>query len=289
MSEGYFYGLRCFSPYQGTVQVIQMPGFRAISDDGMTWRVQLLQRRSRVSSYGIWRADGSGSLKEFDHTQSIVEILRNHPPLPFPLADKLELWLLGAHDGLPLATLESTLSQASPPPVTQPVWHAALQGDSGFIAPSLIGASGRRDASTIHVTHAAVVSRWVQKGGGPQPRAQWFRRNETGNGVGLIGLRIDDSFVGRRLDRAEFPELLVREDWGSEQERALVRDYHDWQAPYLLAHDNLTRVTRDRLERAACRQAGRLYRVRKLLPEVLNPDLIKVAMVEAVIRRAATA
>lgn len=289
MSEGHFYGLRCLSPYQGTVQVIQIPGFRAISDDSLSWRVQLLQRRARMSSYGIWRSDGSGSLKESEHTRPIVKILRNHPPLPFPLADKLELWLLGTHDGLPLAILESTLSQASPPQVTQTVWHAALQGDNGFIAPSLTGASGQRDPSTIHVTHAAIVSRWVQKGGGPQPRAQWFRRDEADYGVGLTGLRIEDSFVGRRLDRAQFPELLVREDWGSEQERALVRDYHDWQAPYLLAHDNLTHATRDRLERAACRQTGKLYRVRKLLPEVLNRDMIKVALVEAAIRRAATA
>ena len=289
MSDERYSSLRCFSPYQGTVQVVQIPGFRAISDDGVTWRVQLLQRRSRMSSYGIWRADGSGSLNESDHTRPIVELLRNHPRLPFPLADKQELWLLDAHDGLPLAILESTPGQASSPRVMQPVWHAALPGDNGFIAPSLVSGNGQRDPSTIHVAHAAVVSRWVQKAGGPQPRAQWFRRDEVGNGVGLTGLRIDDSYVGRRLERTEFPELLVREDWGSEQERALVRDYHDWQAPYLLTYDDLTRVTRDRLERAACRQAGRLYRVRNLLPEVLNSDLIKVAMVEALIRRAATA
>ena len=68
-----------------------------------------------------------------------------------------------------------------------------------------------------------------------------------------------------------------------------IRDYHDWQAPLLLTHDNLPRATRDRLERAACRQAEKLYRVRHLLPQMLNPDLLKVAMVEAVMRRAATA
>ena len=56
-------------------------------------------------------------------------------------------------------------------------------------------------------------------------------------------------------------------------------------APKLLTHGNLTRATRDRLERAACRQAEALYRVRHLLPEVVNPDILQVAMVEAVIRR----
>ena len=65
-----------------------------------------------------------------------------------------------------------------------------------------------------------------------------------------------------------------------------MRDYHDWQAPKLLTHGNLTHATRDRLERAACRQAEALYRIRHLLPEVVNPDILQVAMVEAVIRRA---
>jgi hypothetical protein len=45
-------------------------------------------------------------------------------------------------------------------------------------------------------------------------------------------------------------------------------------------------ATRARLERAACRQAEKLYAVRALLPEVIDTDLVKTAFVEAVIRRA---
>ena len=73
--------------------------------------------------------------------------------------------------------------------------------------------------------------------------------------------------------------------WEAETEQKLVSDYHDWQAPHLLTHTTLTRPTRERLERAACRQAEKLYKVRHFLPEIINRDLLNVAFVEAVIRR----
>ena len=60
-----------------------------------------------------------------------------------------------------------------------------------------------------------------------------------------------------------------------------------WQAPKLLTHRDLRPATRDRLERAACRQAEKLYQARHFLPEIINRDLLNVAFVEAVIRRSA--
>jgi hypothetical protein len=119
----------------------------------------------------------------------------------------------------------------------------------------------------------------------PLERAQWFRRESDGSGTGLHGNRLISAHVGRRLDHDAFPELLLRENWEVEPERMLVGDYHDWQAPHLLTHTTLTRPTRERLERAACRQAEKLYRVRHFLPEIINRDLLNVAFVEAVIRR----
>jgi hypothetical protein len=100
-------------------------------------------------------------------------------------------------------------------------------------------------------------------------------------------LRLEEHAHGRRLARDWFPELLVREDWEDMTDRDLVFDFHDWQAARLLTHSDLAPATRDRLERAACRQAEQLYAVRALLPEVVNADLIKTALVEALIRRAA--
>ena len=283
MSAPRYCSMRRLSPYQGTVQIAEMPDFRAMTTDGVTWRVQFLNQRSRLSSHAVWRADGSGNLIETGRTSKVIQALQNHPPLPFPPEDNLELWLLDAREQKPLAILASTLGKITPPRSVDTVWHATLAGDDNFIAPSL--APGNGAASTSHIPHSEVLSRCVQKAAGSLERAQWFRREDDGSGTGLHGCRLDAGQVGRKLGRDAFPELLLREKWEVEQEQNLVSDYHDWQAPRLLTHSKLTRPTRDRLERSACRQAEKLYKVRHFLPEIIYHDLLNVAFVEAVIRR----
>ena len=284
MSEARYYSMRQLSPYQGTVQIVELPGFRAMSVDGVTWQVQALSQRTRFSVYGVWRADRS-SILDNEHTHALIEALKNHPPLPFALADRLELWLLDAtEERLPLALLASTLTHISPPRVTEAVWHPTLKGDASFVASSLLAHAAA--APGTRVAHRDLLAQRVREAAGAPPRAQWFLRDEEGNGVGMVGLRLEDHAVGRRLSYDWFPELLVREDWEDAADCDLVRDFHDWQAPALLTHPNLARTMRERLERAACRQAERLYAVRALLPEVINADLVKTAFVEAVIRRA---
>ena len=278
-----YYSLRRLSPYQGTVQVADCPGFRAMSADGLRWRVQFLNQRTRFSSYGVWRADGHGSLIETDRTRPIVETLRARPALPFPLADRLELWLLDAHDRLPLALLASTLPERDPSHAVVPHWRAALAGDNDFYASSLAAAPDE----VSHIPHYSVLDRCVQRAAGAQPRAQWFQRAPDGSGTALDIPGLNPELAGRHLAHDWFPELLLRADWGSERETGLVQDFHDWHASNLLTHTNLERETRAALERAACRQASKLYRVRYLLPEIVDHDLLRVALVEAVIRQSA--
>ncbi len=281
MQGARYYSLRRLSPYQGTVQVAECPGFRAMSADGLRWRVQFLNQRTRFSSYGVWRADGHGSLIETERTQPIIQALRERPALPFPLADRLELWLLGASDRLPLALLATTLPDRAPPQAVALGWRAALAGDDDFFAPSL----GRSDGQASHMPHRSVLDRCVQRAAGSRPQAQWFRRGDDGGGEGLQMPGLDTALAGRRLAYPSFPELLLRAEWGSEQETRLVRDYHEWHAANLLTHTDLARDTRAALERAACRRAAKLFRVRYLLPEIVDSELLRVAMVEAVIRQ----
>lgn len=277
-----YYSLRRLSPYQGTVQVVECPGFRAMSADGSRWRVQFLNQRTRFSSYGIWRADGQGSLIETERTRPIIAALRERPPLPFLLADCLELWLLDAQADLPLALLASTLPERMPAQATVLQWRAALAGDDSFRARCLSG-----DDSVSHMPHRSVLERCVQRAAGPQPRARWFRRRSDGSGEALDRSAAAGASSDRTLGPELFPELLMRSHWASEQEASLVRDYHDWHAASLLTHTDLSRLTRAALERAACRQAAKLFRVRYLLPEVVETELVQVAMVEAVIRHSA--
>lgn len=278
-----YYSLRRLSPYQGTVQVAECPGFRAMTADGLRWRVQFLNQRTRFSSYGIWRADGHGSLIETERTQPIIQTLRDRPPLPFPLADGMELWLLDGRERLPLALLASALPERAPAQAVALHWRAGLAGEDEFLAASL----SRSDGQASHMPHRSVLDRFVQRAAGSRPQAQWFRRNTDGSGDGLEMSGLESRLLGRRLTSLHFPELLLRSQWDNEQENLLVHDYHDWHAPSLLTHTNLARDTRAVLERAACRQAAKLFRVRYLLPEIIDTELLRVAMVEAVIRQSA--
>jgi hypothetical protein len=281
-----YYSMRRLSPYQGTIQIVELPGFRAMSADGHSWELRIDNPGARPLR-SLWREGDVYEVEINEHTAPFLIALRDHPPLPFALADSLELWLLDASAGLPLALLASTLPRMAPPSTVDTHWRASFTGDDCFVAPSLHAAANPTEQTFI--PHREVLNRCVRKAAGTRVRAQWFRRGAAGEGTGLNGSGIEPPMFSRELEAAHFPELLLRERWDNELETGLVRDYHDYLAPSLLTHSNLTRATRERLERAACSQAEKLYRVRHLLPEVVNTDLIEVALVEAVLRRTNTA
>lgn len=278
-----YYSLRRLSPYQGTVQVVELPGFRAMSADGSTWELRIENRVGRPTRT-LWREGDAYEIEINEHTAPFLTALRDRPPLPFPLADTLELWLLDARDRLPLALLGSTLPSMAAPTTVETSWRSAFTGDDGFVAPSL-QAAATLPPDQPYIAHREILNRCVRKAAGARARAQWFRRGPGREGLGLQGSGIGADLMGRMIEAAWFPELLLREDWDDALEVDLVRDYHDWLAPGLLLHNGLRRATRDRLERAACRQAEKLYRVRHMLPEIINGDLIEVALVEAMLRR----
>ncbi len=279
-----FYSLRRLSPYQGTVQVIDMPGFRAMSADGAAWELRMENPGARPIR-AMWRDGDAYELEVSERTAPFLNALRDHPALPFPLADTLELWLLDARDALPLALLASTLPRMAAPNTVDTIWRAAFAGDDGFIS-SRLQAAPTQPPGQPFIAHSEVLNRCVRRAAGTGARAQWFRRAAGGAGAGLPGGGIDASLAGRVIEASAFPELLLREQWESDVETGLVRDYHDWLAPVLLTHSGLARATRDRLERAACAQAAKLYRMRQLLPEIVNRELVEVALVEAVLRQA---
>lgn len=288
MSPITYYSLRSLSPYQGTVQVVGTDGFRALSQDGETWRVRLRATSGRRAVHGTWR-ERDNELEELEQTQPGFELLRNRPETPFPRHDTVELWLLDADDALPLALLRSIVPEQEPTRVTQAEWLAGFRDDESFYAPSLATTGSLGPDDKTHIAHSQVLSRCVRAAAGSMPQAQWFRREADGCGTGLDGLNLNAGLKDRMLGASQFPELLLRETWPVESHQRLVRDYHHWQAPYLLTHSDLARNTRARLELVACQQAERLYSVRKLLPEVLNKEQVDAAMVEAVIRRTAIA
>jgi len=93
---------------------------------------------------------------------------------------------------------------------------------------------------------------------------------------------VAEALEGRRLAAREFPELLVREAWEDALVTTLVREYHDYHAPLLLAHQGLRAATRRRLEQVAFRQhPERVEKHHAMYPEVLDPEGLQVALVSA--------
>lgn len=307
------FALRRLSPFQGTLQVVEVPEGRAFSLDGIRWAVQLLSEQAlrqpvwgnigpasserRYFGYGKWSKKAGlvrvpvnpslGDPSRHPALGPLLNALEDMPRLPFPLADALELWLLDRADGHPIALVKSMTGASPPPSLGCPVWLAVSADERSFFSPALAKRTGQDAALSDRQDHAALLTDLVARGTGKPPRAQWFLRNAEGGGRGLNSSVADKILKGRRLDREDFPELLLREQWPTERDRALVRDYLDWQAPSLLTLPHLDRMTRLRLERAATRRPLLLYRYRKLIPEFADRGTVDPALVEAVLRQSA--
>jgi hypothetical protein len=305
-----YYSARRLSPFHGTRQVVQIDRARALSGDGEHWELQFLvetpviqhghpqagQMRRRYLACAFWAA-GEGVSRMPVHPslaadmagfrvrlEALLGALEQAPPLPFAAADRLELWLLDAERRQPLALLRSVCTEEPPPIGYSPDWVATHHGDVSFVSERL--AAGGAAPGGARLPHREYVVRRIHKLAGANRRAQWFRREADGSGTGLVGVHVGAELEGRRLPRAAFPELLLREDLADPEDAALAREFNDWQAPYLLTLPGLSARTRDRLEEAARRRPTLLYELRHLLPEVIDPERLKVALVEAVLRQA---
>ena len=146
-----YFSIRRFGPYQGTAQVVQCEGFRAISGDGITWRVQVQHPEARYVTQAIWRRDGQSTLTENKFTAPLIAAMNNSPSLPLPMADTLELWLLDASADLPLAIVTSALPRKRVPAIESADWSAFLSGDHDFCSPGFQKLMSGEDDSTVPI------------------------------------------------------------------------------------------------------------------------------------------
>lgn len=275
-----YYGVRRLGPYLGVIQVIDVGDACAYSTNGHSWRIRQ-QTASGRFRWGVPHAAGTGNdMVRITNAPKLVEALERHPPVPFPIRDRYELWLLRHETRKPLALLSTRYRADEIEAVRDPHWRALPTTDSGFTSPTLLvkeAASRRRR----HPSHRDELESLVNMASRPLPAAQWFERQTDGSGVGLDGLRLQDNECGRILPGQDFPELLVSEDWPDEVAQGLIDDYHNWCAGPLLAHQNLSRQTRERLERAACQRPVDLLAAYPLIPEIFDQGAIDVALVSA--------
>lgn len=276
-----YYGVRRLGPYLGVIQVIDVGDACAYSTNGRSWRIRQVTASGRFR-WGVAQVS-SDSMEDVRlvGADNLVQALKKQPPVPFPIRDRFELWLLSSGTRQPLALLRTRYKATDIEPVNDPHWRPFLMTDTEFVSPTLAARERTETRRGWRIPHRDQLERQVNVASRPLPAAQWFERLADGSGVGGCGLRLTDDEDGRVLDAGAFPELLISEDWEDATQQGLVADYHDWYAGSLLAHQNLSPATRTRLEQAACKRPTALLANYPLIPEVIDRDAIEVALVSA--------
>lgn len=268
-----YYATRRLNPFRGVIQSIEVEDAQADSFDGLTWHLRADDGFGWVRPVGIW-VEGEGLRAGVGaRYPQLVEALERHPPLPFPLVDSVELWLLDGRTDQPLALLDSSVPSRYAAGHHEARWLPFVKSYTGYRSPVLaaLGHSDPKETLTSLVNEAAR----------PHARAQWFRRLADGSGEGLDATHPDRAFSGHHLEASTFPELLVREAGNNQLEQSAISDYHAWVSPLLLLLPALSDARRRRLERDARARPRWLLRAHRLLPKVLDPEGLNAALVAA--------
>jgi hypothetical protein len=268
-----YYATRRLNPFRGVAQTVEVGDALAESLDGVTWHLRADDGFGWVRPVGVWVAGAGLRAGVAARHAELIQALETQPPLPFPLIDSVELWLLDRPTGLPLALLDARAPSRYAPAPVEARWLPFARRYTGFRSAPL-EAAGHADPKE---TLAALVNAAAQ----PHARAQWFRRGPDGAGEGLEGVRLDAGMPGRRLVAEAFPELIARETWNNQLEQSAISDYHAWVSPFLLLLPSLSDATRDRLERQARARARWLAQVHRLLPKVIDAERLNAALVAA--------
>lgn len=301
-SDARFFAVRRVNPFDGVLQVLEMPNARAYSADGRVWQVQVLAERPdhtwrsigdsepvrQFFNFGLWDAEGGlhrvpanpvldiGAMSEA--ASALTDTL--HPlldQLPFTLIDRYECWSVDPA-GRPVALLATTEDMTMISRLHVEPWLATRRTDCSFVAPSCIApeasAGGRQDDRQC----AERLERIIHEKG---PEKVWFE--QLGDGwarrVGPAGERLD-------AETTNLPPIGLTTDLTDPTSRRLVLDYIDWLAPRLLLLDPLDDELRGRLEQAACHRAAELEAVFQLIPRIIDQAALSAARVEARLRRA---
>lgn len=274
-----YYATRRLNPFRGVTQIVEVEDAEAESFDGLTWHLRADDGFGWVRPVGVW-VEGEGLRAGAGaRYPALIEALERHPVLPFPLADSIEYWLLDRETTLPLALIDSVRPSRYTSTSIEPQWLPFARRYTGYRSPALAQSESRTAGAVAD--HKETLARLVNAAASPHARAQWFRRLPDGGGEGLDGSRPDGGLQGRRLVAADFPELIVREQWNNQLEQSAICDYHAWVSPFLLCLQGLCDATRDRLEVRACDRTRWLSRVHRLLPRAVDPARLNAALVAA--------
>ncbi|MBW8457390.1 MAG: hypothetical protein K0M58_02935 [Thiobacillus sp.] len=288
---------RLLNPFRGAVHTIRFASAEAVTTDGIEWDIYVANdtlldglgragKRALISDirYGHWSAEKGlkrGPLYPSDDFRRLEEmgavvyehLLRVHRDVPFRFRDPFELWLLDRNDQ-PLALLHSVRADSETdtrPPLD---WRAGMAAQEQFRSAAI--ADPAEPAGVYLTRYVNSLASGV---------AQWFRRSDDGDGLGLHTLKGSDELRGRVLDAEAFPPLFIATAGMDAAHARLVRDYHAWQAPWLLLLPHLKPATRSALEACACQQAELIEKHYRLYPAIIDRPALQAARVEAALLR----
>jgi hypothetical protein len=291
------YAQRLLNPFRGVVHVIRYESAEAVTTDGIEWDIYVANdalldglgragKRAQISDirYGHWSAEKglkrgplypSDDFRRLEDMGAVVyeHLLRVHREVPFQFRDQFELWLLG-RDNQPLALLHSVRNDSETdtrPPLD---WRAGIAAQERFQSGAIAG---------LTESAGAYLTRYVNSLASGV--AQWFRRSDDGAGLGLHTLRGGDPLRGRVLEADAFPPLFIATAGMDEAHTRLVRDYHAWQAPWMLLLPYLDPAIRSALEASAREQAEMIEKHCRLYPTVIDRPALQAARVEAALVR----
>ena len=307
MSAPVCYSKRLLNPFSGVIQVMEADNSRAISTDGINWRIQILSeifkmpwhelegstRNEQYFVYGIWSKTGELRKAPIHPTlyqehveqsaEDLIQLLsKHHDSIPFPPMDSYECWLLDGQDHKPLVLLNSRIDDQLPDFPRHPDWMSCDNRDHSFTSSAF---QTRRSNATITLHAKDVLRDVVKKQTGPQAQAIWVKRDKYGHGYLLKHNQKQSPVPDEVISAETFPMLGIRRDFDSQQEQKLINDYIQWLSPRLLTLPGINNHTRTQLEIAAQQHPLEVEKVYRLYPEVMDQSLLNKILVEAALRR----
>lgn len=297
------YAQRLLNPFRGVVHTIRYRSAEAVTTDGLEWDIYVANdalvadlgragRRAQISDirYGHWSAEKglkrgplypSDDFKRLEAMGAVVfqHLRQVYRDVPFAFRDRFELWLLD-HDNLPLALLHSVHSESETdtrPPLD---WRAGMRAAESFRSAAFAHTAEIPDAPATPAAALTVCVNAHSAGA-----VQWFLRSDDGSGLGLAVLHGPPALSGRLLDPEWFPPLFIATRGMEATQVQLVRDYHAWQAPWLLLLPDLSEATRRSLEAAACEHGELVEQQVRLYPQVHDRPALQAARVAAALAR----
>lgn len=302
------YAIRLLNPFHGVAQVLEASQARAVSVDGINWRIQIRSEiyktpwsslaipagYDRFFVYGVWsQRDGLARIPVHpslyqEHVEQATQDLISHltdtdQTPPYPLRDRFELWLMEADASRPVALLASQTAQEDIPAQKQLHWAATENTDVPFTSEAFAADQAR---ATIKGQTQDWLLRIIKQRCKRPFQGLWIERHDDGSGSVLC------NHVGKTTRRNEFvpteyfPDCLLDEHWQDSQAQQLVTDYLHWQAPLLLMLP-LPAQRRRELEQQAQARPLSVHTYHRLYPEIVDQVLLNKILVEAVLRKSA--